>query len=167
MKKIILLNLIFIVGFACQQKPQAVDVDAAKTSITVVLDDLQKAMSRLDVDGYMKHLSDDGLFCGTDESEFWDKSGLIAIMTQSFPDSIQSMNFPLDKREIRLSSDGKSAMAIEQYLKTDMFGPRLPMRIDYHLIDNNGIWIIDLMTMNFVPYNEDLPTIINALADSE
>ena len=162
MKKIIFICLIVFLSFSCQQKQEPVDKDLAKAEISEVLDNMHDDFAGLDVDGYTGYLTDDGIFCGTDESEFWDKAELRKQMA-AMPDSIHELSFPLDKREIRLSADGKSAFAIEQYLKTTMFGPNLPIRIDYHLLKINDAWMVDVITMNFIPYNEDLPTIINAL----
>ncbi len=166
MKKLIFLSLIVILSFSCQQTQKPVDTDLAKAEIAEVLDNLRDDMASLDVDGYMGYLAEDGIFFGTDESEFWDKSELRKQMS-AMPDSIHEMSFPLDKREIRLTADGKSAFATEQYLKTEMFGPNLPMRIDYHLVKTNDSWMVDVITMNFIPYNEDLPIIINALKEKD
>lgn len=167
MKKMIFICLIGCLIFACQQQQKPVDRDLAKSEISEVLDNLHNDMASMNVDGYMSYLTEDGIFCGTDENEFWDKEGLKNAMTESTPDSVNEMSFPLDKREIRLSADGKSAFVIEQYLKTGMFGPNLPMRIDYHLINTNNAWMVDVITMNFIPYNKDLPTIINALKEAK
>ncbi len=166
MKKLIFIYLIVFLVFACQQKQAPVDTDLAKAEISEVLDNMHNDFSSLNVDGYTGYLTEDGIFCGTDESEFWDKTELKNQMS-AMPDSIRELSFPLDKREIKLASDGKSAFAIEQYLKTSMFGPNLPLRIDYHLVKSDDSWKVDVVTMNFIPYNEDLPIIINALKEKK
>jgi len=163
MKKLISFCLIILIGIACQTKPKPVDMEATNIAITEVLDKVNDAMKRMDVDSYMTFLSEDGLYCGTDESEFWDKKGLKKVQLESMPDSIQTINLLIDKRVIRITSDGNSAIAVEQFMETDMFGPNLPFRIDYHLIKEDDKWLIDFMNMSFIPYNEDLGTIISTL----
>ena len=61
-----------------------------------------------------------------------------------------------------IAEDGKSAIAIEQfYFK--MFSPSMAMRIIYHAVKSGENWKLDFVSWNFIPLNEDIGKINNAL----
>ena len=167
MKKLFPLCLIILFSIACQQQPKPVDIDAEKAAINEVLDKINDAFNTMDIDSYMSLLDDDGLYCGTDASELMDKTALEKVLLETSADSIIKMDFPLDKRVIRVNPNGLSAIAIEQYLETGTFGPNLPLRAHYHLINNNGDWVVDFLSMSLIPYNEDLGVLIDALKEKK
>jgi hypothetical protein len=77
-------------------------------------------------------------------------------------DTTVKFNFKIDKREIRISSDGNSAVVVEQYI-ANFISPKIPLRVDYHLVKNNDTWLIDYTSDNLIPYNEDLGKLNKAL----
>jgi len=165
MKKIyfaILAAMIIIT--ACQTKTRIVPVDtgAAKLAVTALLDKYNSAMNAKDANTLMNLLTEDGLYCGTDSRELLSKAELSDMMKQSLADTSLVVNYSIDKREIRITADGNSAIALEQmFFKA--FSEKIPVRMIYHLVKNDDNWQFDFVSWNFIPDNEDIGKINKAL----
>jgi uncharacterized protein (TIGR02246 family) len=158
MKKIYYLLLVAaMIITACQTKTKIVPVDtaAAKVAVTALLEKYNSAMKAKDANTLMTLLTEDGLYCGTDSKELLSKAELSNMMNQTLADTSLVMNYAIDKREIRIASDGNSAIALEQmFFKA--FSQKIPIRMIYHLVKNNDNWLFDFVSWNFIPNNEDL-----------
>jgi ketosteroid isomerase-like protein len=165
MKKIYYLFFVAVMIIAaCQTKTKIVPVDtaAANGAVTNVLDKWNAAMKAKDVSTMTALLTDDGLLCGTDPSEFWDKKTYLDEWTKLSADTSFAVDYSLDKREIRVAADGNSALAIEQmYFKA--MSEHMPFRLVYHLVKKDGDWQFDFISWNFIPKNEDIPKLNKAL----
>jgi uncharacterized protein (TIGR02246 family) len=165
MKRTFYLMLVAVMIItACQTKTKIVPVDpaAAKVAVTTVLDKYNSAMKAKDANAIMTLLTDNGLYCGTDSKELLDKASLSNIMNQTFADTSLKVNYSIDKREIRIATDGNSAIAVEQmFFKA--FSQKMPMRMVYHLVKNGDNWLFDFVSWNFIPNNEDLGKLNKAL----
>ncbi len=149
---------------ACQPKTKTVPVDtaAAKIAVTTLLDKYNSAWNAKDVSTMTALLTDDGLFYGTDPSEFMDKKTLSAGWTQAMSDTSMNFNYSFDKREIRIAADGNSAIAIEQfYMKA--FYPKMPVRLIFHIVKSGDNWMIDFLSWSIIPKNEDIEKLNKAL----
>jgi hypothetical protein len=60
-------------------------------------------------------MADDGLFCGTDPKNLWDKATYSTLMTIMFADPKFSPNISVSQREIHLEKDENSAMVVDQF----------------------------------------------------
>jgi uncharacterized protein (TIGR02246 family) len=158
MKRTFYLMLVAVMIFtACQSKTKIVPVDtaAAKVAVTTVLDKYNSAFKAKDANALMTLLTDDGLYCGTDSKELLDKASLSNMMNQTFADTSLKVNYTIDKREIRIATDGNSAIAVEQmFFKA--FSQKIPVRMVYHLVKTKDNWLFDFVSWNFIPNNEDL-----------
>jgi ketosteroid isomerase-like protein len=165
MKKIYYLMVVTVMIIAaCQTKTTVVPVDlvAAKDTVTNLLDQWNTAMKAKDINAMTALLTDDGLLCGTDPSEFWDKKTYVDEWTKLAADTSFVVDYSVDKREIRIAADGNSALAIEQmYFKA--MSEKMPFRLIYHLVKNGKGWQFDFIGWNFIPKNEDIPKLNKAL----
>ncbi len=165
MKKIYYLMLVAVMIItACQTKTKIVPVDtaAAKVAVTALLEKYNSAMKAKDANTLMTLLTEDGLYCGTDSRELLSKAELSNMMNQSLADTSLVMSYSIDKREIRIASDGNSAIALEQmFFKA--FSQKIPIRMIYHLVKNNDNWLFDFVSWNFIPNNEDIGKLNKAL----
>jgi ketosteroid isomerase-like protein len=165
MKEIYYLMLVAVMIItACQTKTEIVPVDsaAAKEAVTDFLDKWNTAMKAKDINAMTTLLTDDGLLCGTDPSEFWDKKKFIDEWTKLAADTAFIVNYSIDKHEIRIAADGNSALGIEQmFFKT--MSEKMSFRLIYHLVKNDKGWQFDFISWNFIPKNEDIPKINKAL----
>jgi uncharacterized protein (TIGR02246 family) len=165
MKRTFYLMLVAVMIItACQSKAKIVPVDtaAAKVAVTTVLDKYNSAMKAKDANAIMTLLTTDGLYCGTDSKELMDKVSLSNMMNQTFADTSLKVNYSIDKREIRIATDGNSALAVEQmFFKA--FSQKIPMRMVYHLVKNGDNWLFDFVSWNFIPDNEDIGKLNKAL----
>ena len=165
MKKFFFLMVMSVIIItACQPKTKIVPVNttAAKIAVTTLLDKYNSAWNAKDVSTMTALLTDDGLFCGTDPSELMDKKTLSAGWTQAMSDTSMNLNYSVDKREIRIAADGNSAIALEQfYMKA--FSQKMPVRLIYHVVKSGDNWMIDFLSWGFIPKNEDLGKLYNAL----
>jgi uncharacterized protein (TIGR02246 family) len=165
MKKIAFVSMIAaIVFFSCQPKTKVIPVDlnAAKDAVTVLLDKFSSGMKSKDANALAAIFTDDCLVCGSDAKELLNKTDWTNMMVQSFADTAFKVNYNIDKREIRVSADGNSAVALEQMF-FNVFSEKMPVRIVYHLLKDNSGWKFDFASFSFIPNNEDIEKLNNAL----
>lgn len=153
-----------IVLISCRTKTGVLpaDLTAEKIAVTKALDAHWAAVKAKDADAVIALLTDDILSCGSDPGEFWNKTEMYNNIKQMFSDTSLKADITIDKREIRISKDGNSAIAFEQmYLKP--YSQRLPVRTVYHLVKTNDIWQFDFTSVGFIPNNEDIDKLNKAL----
>jgi len=165
MKRILYLMIVaVIIMTACQPKIKTVPIDkmALKGVVASLIDKFHSYLNAKDVNGMVSFLTDDGLYCGTDSKELLDKATLTNIMVQTFSDTSFVPNYKIDKREIRIASDGNVAIVIDQFY-IESFSPKIPVRFVFHLIKTGDEWKIDFYSVSFIPNNEDIPKLNKAL----
>lgn len=137
------------------------DRESAKAEVTKTLDEMKAAYMARDADAVLAFYTEDGLFCGTDPTEFWDKAAYSKMITDMLADKTMNMNMQIDKLEIRVAKDGMSAIVIGQST-TDWSKP-IMVRNTSHLVKVNDKWMIDFMSVALIPDNKDLPKITAAV----
>ena len=149
---------------SCQLKTSVapVDLTAAKEDVTKLLDKFHAGMISQDANALITLFTDDCLACGTDSKELLNKADWNKMLTQAFADTTLKMNFTIDKRDIRISKDGKAAVALEQAF-INSFSEKMPCRFVYHAVKNDSGWQLDFMSVSFIPNNEDLAKLNKAL----
>lgn len=165
MKRDILLTILAILFVAgCQPKAQdqPVDLASAKESISLAIDNYIKAFNSRDLETYSNLLADDGLICGTDPGEFWNKKEAVDLMKQQFADTSFNWKLVPGKQEIKVSSDGKSAIVVTQYLVTEL-SPKIPIREITYIIKTENRWLISFTSYNFITENENVDKLNKAL----
>ncbi len=136
--------------------------EAVKASVAAFLDKYDSAFKAKDAPAVIALLAGDGLFCGTDPSEIWDKKQISDGWTQAFADPSMMLDFTVDKREIMVAEDENSAIAIEQfYFK--IFSPNIMWRVIFHAVKSGEDWKLDFISWNFIPKNEDIEKINKAV----
>jgi ketosteroid isomerase-like protein len=163
-KTICVFSIAVLLITACQTKAKIVPVntEAEKASISALLNKYNSAFKAKDLNSILTTLSSDVLVCGTDPSEFWDKKQIIDMWTQAFADTSLKLNFSIDRREIRLVADGNSALVVDQYVMS-FLSPKIPIRSVYHLVKVDEKWMLDYISWNLIPKNEDIPKLNKAL----
>lgn len=164
MKKIPFMLILIITLFsACKQAPKVVTVDlnAEKAAVDALIDKFNSAYNAKNAAGLAAVLTEDALCCGTDPSEFWNKKEITDLWWQFFTDTTLKINYSYDKREIRIASDGNSAIVVDQYIMP--FISKIPVRNVSNAVKTNGNWMIDFMSWSFIPKNEDIPKLNKAV----
>ena len=164
MKKIcFILSIATVLVTACQQAPKtsAVDMEAEKAIIDSIFTVFNAAFSNKDVSTLSSYLTEDALCCGTDPSEFWTKQQITDLWAQMLADSAPKINFISD-RKIKVAADGHSAVVVDQYMMS-AFSPNIPWRNIYQLVKVNDHWMIDFLASNFIPKNEDIQKLNEAM----
>lgn len=119
MKLIPLLILATSLSFtACQQKPVITDTGTSAKEIGNMLDSLNRAAARADFNAYFRYYAEDGIFCGTDATERWNKQEFMKWSKPYF-DKGKAWNFTAIERHIYLSPDGNIAW-FDELLSTQM-----------------------------------------------
>ena len=90
----------------------------SKQEVSRVLDAHWSALKAKDADAVIALLSEDFLSCGSDPKEFWNKSEMYNTVKQMLDNAELIIDITVDKREIRISKDGNSAIAFEQMFLT-------------------------------------------------
>jgi uncharacterized protein (TIGR02246 family) len=149
--------------FACQPKSQPVMVDltAAKAEVNTLMETYLTAFNAKDVATLTTLITDDGLYCGTDPGEIMDKKTVTDSWTMAFADTSSNYAIVLDKREIRVTADGNSAIVMEQ----EFFNPtpKIQMRLVSHAVKTAEGWKLDFISWSLIPKNEDIGKLIMAL----
>ncbi len=165
MKKIYYLTIVAaLLIVACQQTPKTIPVDIAgeKIAISALFDKYNSAFKAKDAATLTTLLTDDALSCGTDPSEFWNKKQITDLLTQSSADTALKINYTYSRREIRVATDGNSAIVVEQSIMP-FLSSKIPIRTVYNAVKTNDIWMIDFISWNFIPINEDIPKLNKAV----
>jgi uncharacterized protein (TIGR02246 family) len=156
------LAIIFVAGCQPKEQDKPVDLASVKDSISLVIDNYFKAVNSKDIDAYSTLLADDGLFCGSDPGEFWSKKEVVDLMKQQFTDTSFNWKLLPNKQEIKVSSDGKSAIVVNQYLITEL-SPKIPMREITYITKTENRWLISFNSWNFITENENVEKLNKAL----
>ncbi|HEX5172190.1 MAG TPA: SgcJ/EcaC family oxidoreductase [Cyclobacteriaceae bacterium] len=158
MKKVVLILAVVCIGFVSCQKNQAtapaVNKEEASKAVGELFDGLNSAFKNKDANTMGNFLSDDGLFLGTDPSEFWSKQRVVEEVSNMAKDPTVDANFTVDKREVRISPDGMMALVIEQAVVP--FLGKIPSRMIGHARMKDGQWKIDFYSWSLIPKNESL-----------
>ena len=165
MKRIfIFLPVLVLIMTGCQTKVREVPVDttAAKESVIKTMDQFHAAFMAKDGAVVSSILDDEGLYCGTDPKEVFDKKVLMEQLSSLFADTAHVVEYTIDRREIRIDASGNSALVMEQsYYK--MFSPKIQVRLISHLKKSETGWLIDFYSWNMIPLNEDIEKLNKAL----
>ena len=159
----IVLSVSVMVIVACQQttKTVSVDVKAEKAAISVLFDKFIAAYDAGNAATLVTFLTDDGLFCGTDPSEFMNKQEIKDSFTKLLADTVPEIKY-IGERVIRVAADGNSATVVLQYIMPVM-SPKIPLRDVYKVVKKGDNWMIDFFSTSFIPKNEDVPKINKAV----
>ena len=150
----------------CQQESTTTESPGKTKSIDSVLDEYHQAMKSKDAPTMMSLMAEKGLYCGTDPMELWDKNTLSDYVTQAFENPSLEIDYKINRREIRLGKDGKSAIAVDHYVM-DVITPHFPVRTVFHLIlDENNAWKCNFLSMSLAPPNDGMK-LINKLVEAE
>jgi ketosteroid isomerase-like protein len=133
-----------------------------KNEVSRVLDAHWSALKAKDADAVIALVSEDFLSCGSDPTEFWNKSEMYNTVKGMLASSEFKIDITVDKREIRIAKDGNSAIAFEQMFLLPYSG-KIPVRTVYHLIRENNTWFIDFTSTGFIPNNADIEKLNKAL----
>ena len=159
---VLIVAVMIVTSCQPKQKSVAVDPEAVKASVKMVLDKYSSAMKAKDVNLMMEQIAENGLYCGTDPKELWDKKTLEDEYIKMFADSAVHPSYSLLKQEIQVEPDGNSAIAVNQIL-VNAISPKIPVRAIYHLVKTGDNWLIDFSSVALIPNNEDLAKITMAV----
>jgi ketosteroid isomerase-like protein len=136
-----------IVICACQPKLNTAPANksAAKVAVSELFDKYHSAIMAKQVNTMAVIITDNVLICGTDPSEFLNKKAIVDLWTKEFSDTSFKVNYTIDKREIRISLDGSSAVVIEQLI-IPLLSPKIPVRLISHVVKVADNWKIDFFS---------------------
>lgn len=164
MKKTYLPMLVaMIVVTSCQMKTKTVPFDpvTAKAEVTKTLDSIDAALKAKDAKTLLSFYTEDGLFCGTDPTETWDKASFAKTMTAMLADTTMSTEMSDHKREILIDKSGNSANVLRQF--TTKWSKPIMVRETMHLIKADNKWLIDFSSFALIPDNKDMTKLTAAV----
>lgn len=156
----VLLSILFMISCRSKKSP-AEEMEAAKNNLIKTSDSIYSAYTNGDLNTFFSFLSDDGLYCGTDPEEFWDKASYRETITKMFSDSSFHPDILIDRREVHFENGGKSAIVVDQFYTG--WSKKIPVRHVNHFIKRGSKWIYDFSSMALIPGNKDLNRINNSL----
>jgi len=138
------------------------DKEAVKAELTTLMGEYNAAYMAMDINKMTAFCSDDVMFLGSDPSEIWNKKQITDYFMSMPGDSTMAIEFTVDRREILVAADGKSAIVVEQYY-VPLISTKLPIRCIDNVVKVGDKWMFNLISWNIIPKNEDIPKIIGAL----
>ena len=164
MKKILLLVLLLVI-IATQSQSQTKSANPAKSQtkddLIKVLDNMYLAYNTKDIKLFLSLMADDGLYCGTDSKDLWHKDIYSKRMTELFADTSFHSQIKVDKREILMAKDHKSAIVVDQFFFE--WNKNIPVRHIVHFVRNENKWRCNFLSTTFVPNDADLDKIFKAV----
>jgi hypothetical protein len=156
-KKLIHLFFGLFLLTTCQQ-PTTVDLKAERAAVNAVFDKFEATTM---TDTLATFLSEDALVSGTAPAELFTKEQTVEMWKQYYSGKVPEHTY-ISERIVKIASDGNSATVIEEYIMPSM-SPVIPARNTLHLMKTDGKWMIDFISIAFIPKNEDVPKIDKAL----
>ena len=177
MKKILVSFFVLLLIAACNTVPDNInatnedssvvdsaslpaDTAQARRDLNIILDSMHNSFTRRDVSYIDRYMAKDGLFMGTDPGELLNFGEFRAYQASMFKDTTLNVELNIQERIIRVH--GGSANLVEQYTAPGI-SQKLMLRNVAHARYENGRWVIDMLTYNVIPKNEDFPKIDRAL----
>lgn len=130
------------------------DSKVTADDIESFIDTYYKASQDGDMELLGSLLADDGLFCGTDPSEYWDKEAILEMFAQSLSGETPDISEMIKKRVINVSENGLSAIIVEHIIMP--WSPNIPVRQTFHLTGTGSNWQIDFIGWAFMADNADI-----------
>lgn len=118
MKNSLLILLLAPALFACKQSTSPADNASVRNEISNMLDSLNRAAARADFNAYFNNYTEDGIFCGTDATERWNKQEFMKWSKPYF-DKGKAWDFTAIDRHIYLDPSGNIAW-FDELLSTQM-----------------------------------------------
>jgi len=160
-RNISLLLLLLLLISACKQTPTpTVDLAVEETSVNAMVDLFDAASL---TDSLASFLTEDALVTGTAPGELWTKQQMVDMWHEYFSGNVPEHSYT-GIRTVKVAKDGNSATVNEEYMMPVMSSV-LQARNTLHLVKQNNVWMIDFISIAFIPANEDLPAIEKALTE--
>jgi len=152
-----------LLATSCQMKTKTgpFDAVAAKAEVTKTLDSLDAALKSKDAKAFLSFYTEDGLYCGTDPMELWDKSDFSKEITNMMADTAKFSDMTVTERKILFDKSGTSVNVLRQFA-TKWSNP-IEVRSTMHLVKEENAWRINFSSLALVPENKDLPKLAAAV----
>lgn len=136
------------------------DTAQARRDLTAILDSMHQSFTRRDASYIDRYMTEDGLYMGTDPTEILTRADFRNYQDTALKNP--SFNPQLNVRERIIRIHGASANLVEQYMAPGL-SQKVMLRNVAHARYENGRWMVDMLTYNVIPKNEDFPKIERAL----
>lgn len=136
------------------------DTAQARRDLTAILDSMHHSFVRRDASYIDRYMTEDGLYMGTDPIEILNRTEFRRYQDSALKDP--AFNPQLNVRERIIRIHGASANLVEQYMAPGL-SQKLMLRNVAHARYENGRWVVDMLTYNVIPKNEDFPKIEKVL----
>ncbi|GET24797.1 nuclear transport factor 2 family protein [Prolixibacter sp. NT017] len=137
------------------------DVAVIKHDVTRLMENFHAELMAKNIKAMMKLMAEDGLYCGTDPGEFMGKKEFGDMVNQTV-EEMNILEYPIQRREVRIGQNGQSALVLEQFV-IKQFSAHMQLRLISQCTHSHHGWLIDFMSWNFIPANEDVEKINKAL----
>ena len=136
-------------------------VSFPRSSIIKVLDSMHQGFRTKNFKLMESFLTEDGLYLGTDPSEVWSKKQLSQYFDKSNRAS-KDLNYNILSRTILLGKNSTTALCVEQYYLSTM-SDKMMVRSISKVVKRDERWKIAFYSWNFIPKNEDIKKLNEAL----
>lgn len=130
--------------------------------IAEVLDDFHAAASESDLDRYIGHFADEGVFLGTDASERWTRDEFLAFCKPYFNEG-RGWSYQPKERRITVLRGGRHAF-FDELLWNESYGT---CRSTGSLVRRGGRWLLVQYSLSFPVPNEVAKDVIGTIRKHE
>ena len=145
-----------------QSKRKPANLEEAQKAVNLLMDNFADRLKARNAGELAELLSEDGRYYGTDPGELLCKLAMYDTWSRQFADNSQNLDYTVDKRYIRVSPDGNSALVVEQFTLRQ-YTPNIPWRMISHAVKTGRHWKLDFISWNLTPKNEDIAKLNKAL----
>jgi len=170
--KLLILFFLVAVIIACKTETESNEVTnnqseqvslvELESKVELLLDDYHEALKAENSAVLFEMFKKDIWILGTDPNEHWDVESFKIEIDKLIVDTTFKLEYELGERRIKIMPDGKSAVAIEQFT-INIISEKVPVRLISQAINEDGNWKFSLISWNFIPKNEDLMKLNEAL----
>ena len=136
-------------------------VNFPRASIIKVLDSMHQGFRTKNFKLMESFLTEDGLYLGTDPTEIWSKKQLSQYFDKSNRNS-KDLTYNILSRTILPGKNFNTALCVEQYYLSTM-SDKMMVRSISRLVKRDESWKISFYSWNFIPRNEDIKKLNEAL----
>ncbi|WP_114781511.1 nuclear transport factor 2 family protein [Botryobacter ruber] len=139
----------------------AIDTTKARQELNTMADEIHSLFKKKDIAFIDKYMAKDGIYLGTDPGEVLNYDDFRAQEQEMFNDtSVSIPDYKISRRDIVIH--GASALIVDQFYFPDI-SEKVMLRNISHARHEQGKWVVDMYSWNFIPKNEDVPKINQAL----
>lgn len=144
-----------------------IDPESAKSAIFATADKFHTAFRDKKAEDIKNLTTETGVYMGTDPEEVYNQQSFRDYLIKKLNNpAIGTIEYKIDRREIIFEDNSESAVLIDQFTPV-VFTQNIQWRMVSHLVNRDGSWKFDFISLSMIPKNDVVPAINMAAYQGE